>query len=298
MDITYVRLVSLVAVAAIYTLFDVFNRRNIPNMVVYGTFGYGLFLTMLYLNVVSLVSIGIAGVILALGYQVYRAGQIGAADIFEFAVLSMIMPLQMNYMIPATNIQTPFILSLFINTGIVAILVVPIYYIPLRYRAVHHILDNVEKRDAVRSVMLAIIYMFLIAFLVMVAGISTGGFALMAALMVASIAITLFQRPITMSMIRYVTVSRMESGDIIALNLMPQSTISNLQHRVKHFDKLVTDQLRAEMSRKHVTMRLPVYKNAMPFAIAILGGTIVTILFGNLLFAALLRVPYTLALLP
>lgn len=133
MQLYILRIVSVVAIALVYMLFDVLNKRNVPSLFAYATLAYGILLTILYLDATTiLVSTGIALVVLGVGYLIYRIGQLGAADVIEFAALSLIMPIQLTPLIASgvNQFQLPFMLSLLLNTGIVALILVPIYYLP------------------------------------------------------------------------------------------------------------------------------------------------------------------------
>src|SRR5208283_86630 len=129
MELLVLRLVSLVAIALVYMLFDLFNKRNIPELFAYGSVAYGLLLTVLYLNASAIAfSVAIAAVVLGLGYLVYRAGYLGAGDVFEFAALSLILPFQaVPLLLNIPQFGIPFIVSVFMGGGIAALVAVPLY---------------------------------------------------------------------------------------------------------------------------------------------------------------------------
>ena len=85
-------------------------------------------------------------------------------------------------------------------------------------------------------------------------------------------------------MVELVTIDKCDEGDIIAFNLMKKSEIDSIRKRVKIFDRLVTKELMAEMEAKRVKDKLPVYRNALPFAVPIFIGVALSILFGNIIF--------------
>ncbi len=95
--------------------------------------------------------------------------------------------------------------------------------------------------------------------------------------------VILFERPITYSMVKYRTVKDFEDGDIIAWNLMPQSQISRIKRKVRSFNRLITKRIMEQMKKKAPREKIPVYKNAIPLAAPIFIGTVLSILFGNLI---------------
>ncbi len=288
MDLYLLRIASVVALALLYMLFDVFNKRNVPSTFAYVSLAYGILLTLLYLNVATIVtSAAIALVVLGFGYLIYRIGQLGAADVIEFAALSLIMPVQLAPLL-ASNISQfnlPFMLSLLLNTGIIALILVPIYYIPkARHMLKRPLFSFLESSGIIKAVVLAAAYLTFIVFAVRFTGMGYAGIGLILLLLVCSCIIMLFSEPITRSMIKYVPASKFEEGDIIAFNLMDRKSIARMRAKVKGFDRLLTSKLIMEFKRKRIRDKLPVYKEAMPFAVAIFFGVLISIAVGNLLF--------------
>jgi Flp pilus assembly protein protease CpaA len=278
-----ISIASIIVIAFVYMVFDVFNRRNIPNTIVYASLVYAVLVALFYFNSGTLVSFIIAGAIGLAGYAVYKVGQIGAADVVEFAVLSLLMPYQVISYGIGESATMPFIFSLLINTGIAALIIVPLYYIPKGYSRVKGALKMISKADLAKAVVIGMTYIIFIGFLVIVVGIGFLQFLLLALIMLSSIAIVLFERLITRGMIEYVKPDKFDSGDIIALNLMKESDIRKVKSKVKSFERLVNEGMIKEMIRKRVSTKFPVYKEAMPLALAILIGAILALYFGNLL---------------
>ncbi len=281
------RLWSVVVIAIVYMLYDLFNKRNVPSIVVYATLAYGIILTLLYLDVIDIVvSLLIAVAVLAIGYLIYRIGQLGFADVAELAALSMMLPMQnVPVLINVLQYNLPFIASVVINSGIAVLIIVPLYYIPLAARKFgSKRLDSMLPRgNWVKVGMITVVYALFLAFLVYFTGTGWPGIALITVMMAGSALLLFFEKPITNVMVRYVGLKGMEEGDIIATNLMSKRELANAKRRVPGFERLVTAKLMATMRRKRFGSRLPVYKNAMPFAVAIFVGAVLALLFGNLL---------------
>ncbi len=284
MDILYIRIASVVVIAAMYTVFDVFNRRNVPSLFAYATLAYGAVLTLLYFNLQSIfVSALIAIVVLALGYVAYRLGQLGGADAVELAALSLILPIQsMPILNASATIGLPFVVSVVMNSGIAALVIVPLYYIPMaRSRFRGKLLKEVNRMDAYKGLAIVVAYSVLVLFLIS-KGIGDMGVVVVALILVGGGLIMLFQRPITMSMVKNVTYRGMEEEDILALNLMGETEIKNVKKSIPGFGRLISKRQISDLKKHFPRTKFPVYKNAVPFALPILVGSIAALLVGNL----------------
>lgn len=287
MQLYVIRVASLIVVALVYMLFDLFNKRNVPATFAYGTLIYGFILTILYFNVATILeSVAISLIVLGIGYIFYKIGQLGAADVVEFAALSLIMPI-LAFPLLATSalqLQLPFIISLAINTGIVAIIIVPIYYIPKAASKLKKpIASYVEGKNIFIAVFMALIYIAFIAFTILVLNINYIGIIVLSLMTVSSFFVMLFSVPITYSMVEYVTPDKFDEGDIIAVSLMSSKEIADIKKKVKSFDRLLTSRLIGEIKKNGIKKKLPVYKKAMPFALPIFIAVILTLLVGNLI---------------
>ena len=284
MDLLYFRIASVVVIAFIYMLFDVFNKRNVPSSFAYATVAYGAVLTVLYLNIRTiLLSSLVAIAVMGFGYFVYKIGQLGLGDAFELTALSLVLPLQPRGLIG--NLPTlglPFIFSLLVCTGIAAIILVPLYYIPKSRKA--SIRGRMNSSDAVKAITIGLVYAIFIFFLVLVIRISAYGIALLIAVMAGSISIMLFEKRITYMMVDRVDYRGFEEGDIIAFNLMGKDEIEQARRKVHSFDRLITRELIEEMKKKDMRKKYPVYKRAVPLAAPIFVGAVLALLFGNLIF--------------
>jgi hypothetical protein len=286
-----VRIASLIVIALVYMLFDVLNKRNVPAVFAYATLIYGFALTLLYFNLTLILeSSAISLVILGAGYIFYKIGQLGGADVIELAALSLILPiLQFPVLVSGPlQLQLPFIISLAINTGIVALIIVPLYYLPKAKKKLKKpLFSYVERKNVFLGVMLAIVYVAFISFAVLVVGINYIGIIVLTLMLISSFLVMIFSIPITYSMVEYVGVNNFDEGDIVAVNLMDEKSLSALRKKVKGFDKLLTANVIKDMKKSKIKEKLPVYKEAMPFALPIFIAVILCLIVGNLLFFVL-----------
>jgi len=285
MEIMLFRMLSVLAIALIYMLFDLFNRRNVPSIFAYATLAYGAVLSILYLSMLSIISFAIAAVILGFGYIIYRIGQIGAADIMEFASLSLIMPIQSQpWLTNIGQLGLPFIISILIGSGITALIIVPIYYtLAASRRKGKHVLSLIDSKSIFKASLILGAYLLFIVFIGFT--IRTGIYTLVLLFILAifSSLIMLLENVISGSMVEYVSVSKFEEGDIIASNMMSAKNLKIIKSKVRSFDRLVTPRLIKELKSKHINYKFPVYKNAMPLALPIFIGVLISLALGNVL---------------
>ena len=285
-DLLTVKVITVIAIALTYLLFDVFNKRNVPTVYAYSTIVIGLAFTATIGNLqASGESLLIAAVIASLGYVVYRVGQLGAADVIELTAISLIIPIQPQaYLTSQIQLTLPFIISVFIATGVAALILIPLYYLPRAERIFKkNVLHMITNRDIFKGILILCAYGIFIVFWIYEIGLSAAGIALVAVVMIAASVTVMFQKPITDSMVDYISPSRFEEGDIIALNLMSKSDISNATKKVKGFGKLVTISVLREIRRRKIAGKFPVYRQAMPFALPIFIGLVVSLLYGNII---------------
>ncbi len=285
MELAYIRLASVLVIAFVYMVFDIFNNRNIPTVFVYSTLAYGALLTILYLETyIILESLAIAAAILSIGYVLYRIGQLGAADVVEIAAISLILPIQNILPVHVQLFQLlPFALSVVVNSGIVALIIVPLYYVPKSYLILRHeFLSKVDRKDVYRGVISTVAYSLFFLFLIYY-GISFLGFVIMCLAIICIAVITLFEKPMTMSMVSYQKPERIYEEDIIALNLMNNETVSKVKRSVPEFGRLMTGDILNKLREKEPDTRLPVYRNAIPFALPIFIGIVLALFVGNVL---------------
>ncbi|VVB76680.1 Uncharacterised protein [uncultured archaeon] len=281
MDINLsIQLLILAAIAIIYAAFDVFNKRNVPNAFAYVSIVVGIAVTFL-LNQGSIAySFLIAIAIIGVGHVIYKMGFWGAGDYFELASISMIIPVQFTPLLIGTGqLGLPFILSVFIATGLVAVWVVPVYYLLLRRN--EYAKAGTDSRHIFYGLTLMLLYLAMSFMVYGVYGLDFGKLLLIVLIAVPSAITLTFEERITSNMIRFVGVEDIEADDIIALNVLEKSEIARLSKKYDGFGRLVTEKFLGEF--RGSKEKLPVYRNAAPLAAFILAGAAISVLFGNII---------------
>jgi len=175
------------------------------------------------------------------------------------------------------------VISLLVNTGIVALIFVPIYYLA---KAARHpekpLKGSVRKIDVFKAVTILAAYA---AFVIVLFYLRSNiiGIAVVVVLAIGSAAITLMERAITRSMVSYVHPSRLQQEDMLALNMMSDHEVKRIKSHVHSFGRLVTPQMLKEFKEKNFDEKLPVYTHALPLAMPLFIAVVVSLLVGNLI---------------
>ncbi|MGC8730592.1 MAG: prepilin peptidase [Candidatus Micrarchaeia archaeon] len=266
------KIVILLVFAFVYAYFDIFNKRNIPNKFAYLSLAFGIFFTFLNPMGIILYSLIIAAFILASGYLLYKGGLLGLGDGFEFAFISLMLPVQPQPVLGVQQFGLPFALSVFVSSGIVAIVAIPLYYILKTKKS------DINIRSIEMASLVFVSYLLLLmVFLVFGAGLIA--IALILVIAFFSALLFLVEGTLKKAMVRWVYPKELDDGDIIAVNLLSKNEFSFFKSKSKHFGKLVDTKNMNELKR--IKKKLPVYKNAVPFSVFILAGAIVALVLGN-----------------
>lgn len=270
----------LVLVTLIYAMFDVFNKRNVPNIFVYATIGLGVALALVANSGLLLaIDLSIAAAVGLLGYLFYRSGLLGGGDVLEFVFIALVLPAQIPpFYSNVYQWNIPFILSVMIAAGYTSLLFIPIYYIGVKKPP-----KDVRKSGSknLRSgAMLFAAYLIFILAIKYAYGISLLGVILILLLAISSVIIMVYERRIYLGMVDFIYPSKLEDGDMIATNLMDKKDIAYFSKRTK-FGRLASKRLISEI--KGIKKRIPVYRDSVPFSFFIFFGVIISLLFGNLI---------------
>ncbi len=273
---TEVPLLCLAAVTVLYAAFDLFNKRNVPDIFAYASVVLGVIVTLVYDSSILLESLLIAAVIAAIGYVVYRRGLWGAGDYFELVAVSLLLPVQpLPFLVLANQFALPFILSVFIATGFAALWTVPTYYFLVVRRKWSR---KMSEKQLSYGLLLFFLYISLLVFVYATVGLTLGRVLLILAIAIPSSVTMMFGDEITARMVERVHAKELEEGDIIAINMMGAKERKLFAARAAS-GRLVTKKLIHSLEGARYT--LPVYKNAAPLAVFILMGVVVSLLVGN-----------------
>ena len=170
MQFYYFYIASAIAVALGYMLFDVLNNREVPNMFAYATllsFSFAAILMTWNWNLILqsyLVSLAILGI----GYFIGKVGSSASGTCSSSRRLRCFLaPItsQLLYSAP-TWLMLPPVVSLLLDTGIAAIIVVPIFYIAVAIRKFGwSVISGIRKRDLAKAAVVILAYLLFAALL-------------------------------------------------------------------------------------------------------------------------------------
>ena len=268
-----IRVLVLLAFAALYAYFDIFNKRSIPNSFAYLSIVVGIIFTLFYPFKTLELSLLIAVFVVAIGYVLYKAGFLGLGDGLELAFVSLMLPIQQTPLLNIPQLGLPFVLSVFISSGIVAIIALPIYYM-LNSKL------ELKKESILRASVVFISYLLLL----MLVYLLLGHIALVPTVFIIIIAffsalIFLFEASLNERMITWVYPNKLGEDDIIAINLMSKKDIMFFKSRYPSFGRLADKKEIAAL--KNIKKKIPVYTNAIPFSAFILAGIILSLFIGD-----------------
>ena len=268
-----IRVLVLLAFATLYAYFDIFNKRSIPNSFAYLSIIIGIIFTIFYPFKTLELSLLIAAFVAAASYILYKAGFLGLGDGLELAFVSLMLPIQPTPLVNIPQLALPFILSVFISSGIVAIIALPIYYM-LNGK------PKIRKESAIKGFVVFISYLLLL----MLVYFLLGHIALIPTVFIIIIAffsalIFLFEASMNKRMITWIYPSRLGEDDIIAINLMSKKDIMFFKSKYPGFGRLADR--KAISALRNIKKKIPVYTNAIPFSAFILSGIILSLLIGD-----------------
>lgn len=281
-DPSLVKISVVLAVAVIYAIFDVFNKRNVPDVVVYATIIIGIGMAVLYNYSIIWVDFGVAIIISLIGFVIYRSGFLGGGDVLELAFVSLVIPLQLTpTYIGIYQFGVPFVVSVIIAAGYTALMFMPIYYLLVKRILAGKKLTVPGRRSIVLGAVLLIAYIAFVALFSYISNLSTVAVALILVLAAVSFITLIFEKDMYAGMTSMIYPHGLEGGDMIAINLMSKDDISYFRKRYAGFGRLATSQMVKKLGS--VKKKLPVYRDSVPFSLFILLGVIISLAVGNLI---------------
>ncbi|NYZ76486.1 prepilin peptidase [Candidatus Micrarchaeota archaeon] len=263
------------------TYYDLFNRRNVPSWVTYSLVAIGALFTLASLNANVIVSSGVVAlVIFVFGYILYRTGQIGGADVLVFISIALLLPEAPQSMLlqAKSQLDLPFVVSVFVLSGVLAIFGIFLNYIPLI------ILDFLRgekvRIDAAQVALAAFTLVFYAAFLYYMNGmveLPQTQLAIFAAVIVCATSLFALKDHISEKyMIRMVGVNEIDEEDVLAIEKMDPKLVS--EHKL---DRLLTLGEIEKLKTLGKGKKFPVYKEMPVFMPYVLLALAAALLFGD-----------------
>ncbi|MEM2137760.1 MAG: prepilin peptidase [Candidatus Anstonellaceae archaeon] len=280
------RIAAALVFTAIAAYFDAFNKKWVPNYVVYCFLATAFVLNLVYFEAETFkLALGSAAVIFAISFALYKLGQLGGADAYVLTAISLSVPyLPQPILSAAQQPPYPFILSVLAPTGFAFILHMLLRFIPYISKKISHgqVKFGISKLfgPALLTAAFAVFLSVMLSFPVALPQFYLG---ILSFLFLALIFFSLFKDEIKASMVEMVPTGKLQAEDVLALEQMDASLVKKFR-----LSALISEKTIAAL-RKSKLKKVPVY-TGMPFFLPYLFfGLLVTILFGDVL--SLLLIP-------
>ncbi len=251
---------------AIAAYFDVFNKKNIPDPLLYGFLVAALLVNVFfYQESLFWFSLTIAAFISAIGYVFYRVGQLGAADIFVLAAIMLLLPIAPSFAAMPFNI--PFVFPVIIFSGVVFALYVIVYF---GWKLLH----TQARPNIIYALMLIpyalFAYVYVNSFLF-----SPVYFAFITILLFAVTFFMMFRDAFNSLLAEEMPTSQLQPEDVLALEVMNKDLIARYK-----IPRLMTRETIARLKKTKVT-EVWVYTKLPPFIPFLLAGMALSMLYAR-----------------
>ena len=276
----WVRAAAAVIFTAAAAYFDLFNRKWVPNYLVYAFAAVAVLANIVFYDpVVSLHAIAFGAAAFLLTYPLYRIGQLGGADVFAFASIAALVPyFQSPLLAPEQVVQYPFILSVLVPTSLFFILHMLVRFIPRMAGMLHQGKVHFTAAKVAGPVILAVSFAaFVLILSSLPVPLPTPYILIISFLFVSLLFFSLFKDEIKVSMVEMVPLRRLEEEDVVALELMDKKLVQRLR-----LPALIGAGEIALLKKSKVKV-VPVYTGLPFFLPYLLLGLAATLLFGDLL---------------
>ncbi|MEM4272377.1 MAG: hypothetical protein QXH30_02210, partial [Candidatus Bilamarchaeaceae archaeon] len=250
--------------AAVY--FDLFNRRNIPNALLYAFLGAAIVVNVFFFDpLVFAYAAGLAAIVFLLGFFSYRRGHIGGADLFVICSLILLLPIH------PYNLQTPFnyplIFSALLYAGVV-FSTFSIFYFGCK------LLKSKDARPNLVYLLLFIPYFAFACIFLSAPFFSPAYFAIASVLLLSAIFFLVYRKAIIASTMEKVPLSKITDEDVLAKEKM-----GPLMQELKIGPVIGEKEL--AILKKAKVKEVWIYAHLPPFLPFLFIGLIASLLWGN-----------------
>jgi Flp pilus assembly protein protease CpaA len=281
MDFELARLGIALAGTLVATYYDLTHNRTVPDWLTFGLVGIGALFAIITFNAANIAGVVVPFVfVIGIGYPLYRMGQIGGADVLLYAAIALLVPYGPQGLLvgmqPPYLVRLPFILSIFLASGVLFGIVTFARYAPAALQALMNGKVKLTKEQALYSVA-----MLAAGAVVSYLGLQGGTPVVFVAAVVFSVVISVFfyvfKEFISRSfLVREVTIAQIDEEDVLAVEEMRPALVKKFG-----LQKLLT---RGEIEKLKKTglKKFPVYKNLPAFTPYVLIALVLSVLFGDL----------------
>jgi Flp pilus assembly protein protease CpaA len=281
MEFAMLRFVICLVGCTAATYYDLFNRRNVPTWLTYALVAIGALFTLASLNI-SIITQNflIAIAIFVLGYLLYRAGQIGGADVLVFISIALLLPEAPAPLLSTTapHLEFPFVFSVFILSGMLGVFGIFLKYVPATlYEFLRGEKIRISRAQAGLAVATLLLYTIFLYYLNSIVELPEVQLIIFLAVVVCATSLFTLKDYISEKhMIRMVGVDEIDEEDILAVEKMDQKVVSKYK-----LDKLLTPSEIDKLRKMGKKKKFPVYKEMPVFMPYVLIALLAALLFGD-----------------
>lgn len=250
------------------TYFDLFNKRNVPNNLLYTFLAVAFAANLLfYEQDILLFSIFVAIPIALFGYVFYKMGQIGGADVLVLLAINFALPIHPS--LSQLSFNFPFIASTFVFSGVIFAL-----YFLVNFSIK---LQRLGAKPNTLAFALLMPYALLAYFYINSPLYSPVYLAFISIMLLSSIFFIAYRKDVYKLQAQKIALSKAETEDVLALELMDQEYVKK-----NKLQRLLT---LGEMTRlkKLKIKELWVYTKLPPFLPFLLAGFVLALFYSRYL---------------
>lgn len=274
MNYELIRMIIAILFTSMAASYDIFNKKNIPDLLLYSFLGCAILISIIDFNFHLLIySLIIAGVIGTVGYLLYKAGQLGGADVFILCSLSLLLPIQPRLNNSNTILNLPFIFSILFVAGLFFIIYVLIKFTPI-------ILKRKEKLEIKKIIYTLPVLFAFIFFLVMAPSIKIPNIfiILIGFFVFVSIYFSIFKDRFMKALIEELPLDKIECEDVIAIEYMDEKLVKKYS-----IPRVISEEDLKNLKGINIK-KYPVYSKLPMFVPFILIGLLISLYFGDILY--------------
>jgi len=285
MNLELVRILLAVGGLAAASYFDLFNNKNVPVILTYALIVLGFLLNLASFDFDLIVySSGVALAILLLGYLIYKAGQIGGADILLFAGIALLLPEFPAPLVPVLSnassgvfVAYPPVVSVFLVSGILSICSLSAYYVPvILKRAWKKKKLPLTHEDTLSAVMLAGAYLIVFYLMSPIYVFRPIQAAVVFTVLFLATLLLLFKTHISSLMVKRVKVKEIDEEDVLAIERISPRIVKKYK-----LERLLTPKEIKKLSKVKELKTFPVLKGMPPFVPYMLFALLLLVLLGD-----------------
>lgn len=261
------RIVAGVLMLSIGTYFDLFKNKNVPDKFLYACLVVAFLFAVFPFGDLGVYALAQGVFIFAIGYMMYKAGQIGGADVYLLSALAMLVPIPPS--VTGISMAVPFIFFVIIYAGLLFTAYNILYF------AVRLSRERITKIDWVYLI-LAVPFAIFAYFYLNSIFYSPVYFSIITILFIGAVVFGAFREAMMRHTVVGVPVEK-AGEEVFASEYASERERKIVKVRV--IDKKTIEELKKAKIKK-----ITVYGKLPPFIPFLLLGLLLSLFFANLLF--------------